>query len=56
MPPATHGRFHCNELITRNVDEAKAFYAKTLGWTYESPRCRKASIPCARPAGRRSQG
>ncbi len=30
-----HGLFSWNELITDNVDEAKAFYAQTLGWTYE---------------------
>ena len=36
MPPATHGRFHWNELMTWNVEGAKAFYAETLGWTYDS--------------------
>ncbi len=31
-----HGAFHWNELMTRNVDKAKAFYGETLGWQYES--------------------
>jgi uncharacterized protein len=31
-----HGRFHWNELMTRDVERAKKFYADTLGWTYEA--------------------
>ena len=31
-----HGHFHWNELMTRNREAAKAFYAETLGWTYEA--------------------
>jgi predicted enzyme related to lactoylglutathione lyase len=31
----THGAFHWNELMTRDVKKAKAFYEKTLGWTYD---------------------
>ena len=30
-----HGTFLWNELMTDNVEAAKAFYAKTAGWTYE---------------------
>ena len=30
-----HGAFHWNELMTRDVQQAKDFYAKTLGWTYD---------------------
>lgn len=30
-----HGKFHWNELMTRNVEGAKAFYGKALGWTFE---------------------
>jgi uncharacterized protein len=30
-----HGRFHWNELMTRDVEKAKKFYADTLGWTFE---------------------
>ena len=31
-----HGTFFWNELNTRSVDKAKAFYGETLGWEYES--------------------
>lgn len=31
-----HGTFHWNELKTWNVEKAKAFYAETLGWQYET--------------------
>jgi uncharacterized protein len=31
-----HGSFYWNELMTRDVERAKKFYADTLGWTYES--------------------
>lgn len=30
-----HGAFHWNELMTHDVQQAKDFYSKTLGWTYE---------------------
>lgn len=30
-----HGHFHWNELMTRDREAAKAFYAETLGWTYD---------------------
>jgi len=33
---AEHGTFYWNELNTRDVEGAKAFYAATLGWTYEA--------------------
>lgn len=29
-----HGKFHWNELMTRDVEAAKKFYATTLGWTF----------------------
>lgn len=32
---ADHGTFYWNELMTRSVEKAKAFYSKTLGWTYD---------------------
>jgi predicted enzyme related to lactoylglutathione lyase len=36
MPHAwTHGHFYWNELMTRDVERAKRFYAETLGWTFE---------------------
>jgi uncharacterized protein len=31
----THGVFVWNELYTRDVDAAKAFYAATAGWTFD---------------------
>ena len=30
-----HGFFHWNELNTRDVERAKRFYTKTLGWTFD---------------------
>jgi len=36
MPhPWTHGHFYWNELMTRDVERAKRFYAEALGWTFE---------------------
>jgi hypothetical protein len=36
MPqPWSHGRFYWNELMTRDIERAKKFYADTLGWTFE---------------------
>lgn len=31
-----HGHFNWNELVTRDAEKAKAFYAETVGWTYDS--------------------
>jgi predicted enzyme related to lactoylglutathione lyase len=31
----THGEFAWHELYTRDVEAAKAFYAATVGWTFE---------------------
>lgn len=30
-----HGRFYWNELMTRDAEAAKTFFARTLGWDYE---------------------
>jgi len=30
-----HGNFHWNELMTHDVNRAKAFYARTLGWSFD---------------------
>ncbi len=35
MPSYGHGRFHWNELMTRDVEKAKAFYGDCLGWTFD---------------------
>jgi len=32
----THGNFYWNELMTRDVEKAKKFYAETIGWTFEA--------------------
>jgi predicted enzyme related to lactoylglutathione lyase len=31
----SHGTFHWNELMARDVTAAKKFYADTIGWTYD---------------------
>jgi hypothetical protein len=31
----SHGSFHWNELMARDVNAAKKFYADTIGWTYD---------------------
>ncbi len=36
MARGTHGTFYWNELMTRDVERAKKFYAGTLGWSYEA--------------------
>ncbi len=33
---SSHGTFHCNERVTRNVEGVKAFYRDTIGWTFDS--------------------
>ena len=32
----SHGSFHWNELMTHDVERAKAFYTRTLGWGFEA--------------------
>ena len=32
----SHGTFYWNELMTRNVDRAKKFYAETIGWSFDA--------------------
>jgi uncharacterized protein len=32
----SHGTFCWNELMTRNVEGAKKFYADTLGWSFDA--------------------
>ena len=31
-----HGQFCWNELMTRNVEQAKKFYSDTIGWKFEA--------------------
>jgi predicted enzyme related to lactoylglutathione lyase len=42
-PEAAHGVFCWNELMTRDVERVKRFYAETIGWSFE---------PNAMPDGR----
>ena len=32
----THGEFYWNELMTRDVEDAKRFYTGLVGWTFEA--------------------
>ncbi|HKM87745.1 MAG TPA: VOC family protein [Xanthobacteraceae bacterium] len=32
----SHGKFYWNELMTRDVERAKKFYADTMGWSYDA--------------------
>lgn len=32
----SHGNFYWNELMTRDAEKAKAFYAKSIGWTFDA--------------------
>ena len=32
----THGTFYWNELMARDIDGAKKFYADTMGWSFDS--------------------
>ena len=49
---ADHGTFYWNELMTRDPEKAKAFYAATLGWTFDAMPMAEGAIPrtplCAR--------
>jgi predicted enzyme related to lactoylglutathione lyase len=36
LMPWSHGQFHWNELMTRDVERAKKFYADTLGWSFDA--------------------
>jgi uncharacterized protein len=33
---AEHGNFYWNELLTRDVEKAKAFYGGVIGWAFEA--------------------
>jgi predicted enzyme related to lactoylglutathione lyase len=32
----SHGSFYWNELLTKDAERAKRFYADTIGWTYQA--------------------
>lgn len=49
----SHGNFCWNELITRDVERAKAFYRNTIGWTYEPmPMADGRTYTCALQNGK----
>jgi predicted enzyme related to lactoylglutathione lyase len=33
---SSHGHFHWNELMTRDVERAKRFYQNTIGWSFDA--------------------
>lgn len=35
LRPWSHGEFYWNELRTRDAERAKAFYAESVGWSFE---------------------
>jgi uncharacterized protein len=41
---AAHGTFNWNELMTRDVAKAKAFYGATLGWTFSDMPMQGAGV------------
>ena len=47
----THGHFYWNELMTNDVEKAKAFYAKTLGWSYDDVPMPDGMYHVAKDAG-----
>ena len=34
--PWSHGKFYWNELMTRDVEQTKKFYADTMGWSFDA--------------------
>ena len=34
--PTSHGTFYWNELMTRDAEKAKKFYAETMGWSFDA--------------------
>lgn len=43
----THGYFHWNELMTRDVEGSKRFYSDALGWTWEGMEMPDGMYWCA---------
>jgi predicted enzyme related to lactoylglutathione lyase len=46
-----HGTVYWNELMTRDVEAAKAFYGKTIGWTFSSMPMSEGSYWLFMPPG-----
>ena len=53
----SHGSFHWNELLTRDVERDKRFYRDTIGWSFEPMATPEGSTYwCAMLDGRRVAG
>ena len=50
------GKFHWNELMTRDLEAAKAFYAKVCGWSYEAMEVDGMSYTIAMAGGEPAGG
>lgn len=48
---AEHGYFHWNELSTSDVEKAKAFYGRLVGWTFEAMPMEGFTYWIIKPAG-----
>ena len=49
MPhPWKHGEFYWNELMTRDAERDKKFYADTLGWSFEGMSMPDGTYWCAK--------
>ena len=47
----THGTFYWNELMTRDIERAKPFYAHTIGWSFEAMTIPDGTYWCAMLGG-----
>jgi len=48
----SHGRFYWNELMTRDAEKAKKFYAATVGWTFDPMPMPDGTYWCATVEGK----
>jgi hypothetical protein len=51
-----HGAFMWNELMTADVEKAKAFYGKTIGWVFEEMKMPSGSYWIAKVGGTPAAG
>jgi predicted enzyme related to lactoylglutathione lyase len=43
----SHGTFYWNELMTRDIERARRFYADTIGWSFEAMSMPDGAYWCA---------
>ena len=55
-PMKQHGVFSWNELLTSDIDGAKAFYSKLFGWTLEDVKPGEADYTLAKIDGQNVAG